>query len=87
MRFVPVWYVDANDAGLQQFSVLVGAGGQQVALVVRQAVANKQDVVLLRRLAKRLAEFGLLVFNWSQDEGRRVEPQALRPLQEEKKSC
>lgn len=82
MRFVPVWYIDANDAGLQQLSVLVSAGSQQVALVVGQAVAYKQDVVLLRRLAKCLAELGLFVFHRSQDEGRRVEAQALRPLRE-----
>lgn len=80
LRDAPVGHVDANDAGLQQFSVLVCAGCQQPALVVGQTVANKQDVVFLGRFAKSLTEFRLLVFHRSQDEGRRVETDALGPL-------
>lgn len=80
---LPVWDIDTNDARLQQLSMLVSAGGQQPALVMGQTVANKQDVVLLRRLSKRLPELGLLVFHWSQNEGRRVQTQTLGPLHEE----
>lgn len=80
---LPVWDIDANDARLQQFSVLVSAGGQQPALVMGQTVANKQDVVLLRRLAKRLPKLGLLVFYRSQNEGRRIQTQTLGPLHKE----
>lgn len=76
----PVGYIDTDDAGLQYFSMLVGAGGQQPALVVGQTVANKQDVVLLGCFAKRLPELCLLVFHWSQNEGRRVQTETLRPL-------
>lgn len=76
----PVGDVDADDAGLQQLPVLVGAGRQQPALVVRQAVAHEQDVVLLRRLAERLAELRLLVLDGRQDERRRVQAEAFGPL-------
>lgn len=76
----PVGYVNTDDAGLQQLAVLVGAGRQQPALVVRQTVADKQDVVLLGGLAERLAELGLLVFHRSQNEGGRVQTQTLGPL-------
>lgn len=62
---LPVGDINTDDAGLQQFSVLVGAGGQQPALVVGQAVADKQDVVLLRGLAERFPELRLLVFHRS----------------------
>lgn len=78
----PVGYVNTDDAGLQQFSVLVGARRQQPALVMRQTVADKQDVVLLRGLAKRLAELRLLVLHRSQNEGRRVQTQTLRTLRD-----
>lgn len=81
----PVGDVDADDAGLQQLSVLVGAGRQQPALVVRQAVAHKQDVVLLRRLAERLAELRLLVLDGRQDERWRVQAEAFRSLRGERR--
>lgn len=68
----PVGHVDADDAGLQQLSVQVSAGGQEPALVVGQAVAHKQHVVLLRGLSERLPQLRLLVLGWRQDEGRRV---------------
>ncbi len=77
---VPVGNINTNDAGLQQFSVLVGAGGQQPALVVGQTVAHKQDVVLLGGLPERLPELRLLVFHRSQNEGRRIQTQTLWPL-------
>lgn len=77
---LPVGYINTNDASLQQFSMLVSAGGQQPALVMGQAVANKQDVVLLGSLAKRLSKLRLLIFYWSQNEGRRIQTQTLRPL-------
>lgn len=64
--------------------MLVGAGRQQPALVVRQAVAHEQDVVLLRRLAERLAELRLLVFDGRQDERRRVQAEAFWPLRGER---
>ncbi len=76
----PVGYINTNDAGLQQFPVLVGAGGQQPALVMGQTVANKQDVVLLGRLTKRLPELRLLIFHGSQNEGRCIQTQTLGPL-------
>lgn len=60
--------------------MLVGAGRQQPALVMRQAVAYKKHIVLLRRLAERLPELSLLVFDWSQDERWRIQSQTLRPL-------
>lgn len=77
---VPVGHINTNDAGLQQFPVLIGAGGQQPALVVGQAVADKQDIVLLGCLTKRLPELSLFVFHWSQNEGRRIQTQTLWPL-------
>ena len=77
---VPVGDIDTDDAGLQQLSVLVGAGGQQPALVVGQTVADKQDVVLLGCLAERLPELRLLIFHGSQNEGRRIKTQTLGPL-------
>ena len=76
----PVGHIDADDAGLQQLSVQVGAGGQEPALVVGQAVAHKQHVVLLRGLPERLPQLSLLVLGGCQDEGRRVEPQTLWSL-------
>lgn len=79
-RHAPVGYINTDDAGLQQFSVLVGAGCQQPALVVGQTVAHKEDVVLLGGLAERLPELCLLVFHRSQNEWWRVQTQTFRPL-------
>lgn len=50
----PVGHVDADDAGLQQLSVQVSAGGQEPALVMGQAVAHKQHVVPRRDLCPHL---------------------------------
>ena len=76
----PVGHVDADDARLQQLSVLVGASGQQPALVVGQAIAHEEHVVFLRGLAERLGQVRLLVLHRRQDERRRVQSQALGPL-------
>lgn len=69
---LPVGYIYAEDTGLQKLTKQVRACGQQPSLVMWQAVAHKQDVVLLRRLSECLAQLRLLVFRWSQNKRRRV---------------
>lgn len=81
MFHTPVGHIDVYDAGFQEFSVQIGAGSQDPALVMRQTVSNKQNVVFLGRLPKSLPKFSLLVFNRCQNERRCVETQTLRPLQ------
>lgn len=36
--------MDVDDTGVQQFAPIVRADGQQVALVMRQAVGNEENV-------------------------------------------
>lgn len=60
----PVGYIYVYDAGFQKFPIQVSARCQEPALVVGQTVANKQHIVFLRRLAKCLPKFRLLVFYW-----------------------
>lgn len=81
MFHTPVGYVDVYDAGFQEFSVQISAGSQDPALVMRQTVSNKQNVVFLGRLPKSLPKFSLLVFNRCENEWRCVQTQTLRPLQ------
>lgn len=81
----PVGHVYVNDWSLQQFSVLVGAAGQQPALVMRQTVGHKEDIVFLSCLAKGLTQLCLLVLHWSQDEWWCVEMHKLCPLDDGKK--
>lgn len=44
----------------------VSAGSQKPALVMRQTVAHKEDVVFLARLPKCLSQLRLLIFDWGQ---------------------
>lgn len=67
----PVGHVDVDDAGLKQLPLLVGAGHQNPALVVRQAVAHEEHVVAGSRLARGLPQVRLLGARGTQDEGRR----------------
>lgn len=60
--------------------MLVSAGSQQPALIVRQTVADKQNVVLLGSFAKGLAELRLLVFHWCQNKWRRIQTQTFWSL-------
>lgn len=60
--------------------MLVGAGSQQPALVVGQAVADEQDVVLLGSFTERLAELRLLVLHRGQNKWGRIQTQAFWPL-------
>lgn len=67
-EYSPVWYVNADDAGLQQLSILVSAGGQEPPLVMGQAVGHKKHVVFLSSLSKSLTQLCLLVLHWCQHE-------------------
>ena len=49
---VAVWHLDVDDARLEQLSAVVRAGGEQEALVVRQAVAAEEHA---RRIAVWIA--------------------------------
>lgn len=67
---VPAGQVDVDNAGLQQLPVQVGAGRQEPALVMGQAVPDKEHVVFLTGLSKCLSQLCLLVFDGRQDERR-----------------
>ena len=67
--------MDVDDAGVQQFTPIVGADSQQIALVVRQAVGHEEDVGLLCGLPTALGQLSLLVLERSQDVGRAVQTQ------------
>lgn len=83
---LPVGHINADNGSLQQLSILVGTAGQQPALVVRQTVGYKEDIVFLRCLTKRLTQLCLLVLNWSQDKWWCVEMNKLCPLQKKEYS-
>jgi hypothetical protein len=63
----------------------VSAGSQEPALVMRQAIAHKEHIVLLARLTKGLSQLGLLVFDWGQNKGRGVKLDWAGPLKSKSK--
>ena len=74
---VAVGHLDVDDARLEQLAAVVGAGGEQEALVVRQAVATEEHA---RRVAVRLAsrERQRRRASGRDDKGRAVQTQARR---------
>lgn len=73
--FIPVGYINVNNASFQELPLLVRAGHEDPALVMREAVSHKEHVVFWRELSPYLALFWLFGAGGAQDEGRTVELQ------------
>lgn len=82
---IPVRDINVDNAGFQELPLLVSAGHQDPALVMWQAVPNKEHIIFGGQLCPYLSLFRLFVTGRAKDEGRRVELQWAWMLKEEKK--